>query len=308
MIKYSLIIPFYNDHLRLQRLLKTLPENRPDIEILVVDDCSPKKLEFNTSNNNYSIVKWLSTPENSGAGVARNVGLSAAKGQWLIFADSDDEFLPKAFETFDQVIRVDDELVYFLADAVQEANGSPSFRAERMNKLVDNHVASPSTNTLHDLRVQHVVPWAKVYSRKFIDSLEICFDPVRISNDVAFNVLAAVQSNKLRAVAIPVYRVYHRAGSLTAETSSQDLIERLKVIGRLNDRLRERGLKERMHAASYIARAPRFGPLSLIKVFKITANHKMLWPTFRRLNPREILQFIKHCKKRSIEKNLYNEN
>lgn len=300
-MEYSLIIPHFNDSERLDRLLRTVPIERSDVEVIVVDDCSPNQKALGDVRAAWPRVHWLSTPENAGAGVARNVGLKAAKGQWLVFADSDDEFLPRAFKVFDETLIDDDELVYFLAESLQEENFSPSIRAERMNELVSEYIKSKNTKALRELRLQHAVPWAKVYSRRAVESLKISFDTVRRGNDVAFNVLASIQFSRIRAVAIPVYRVYRRADSLTAESSSNDLLERLKVIGKINDRLRDLGVKERMHAASYIARSIQYGPKTLIEVFKIMLHYKMVWPTLLRLTPREISQFMKRWKRHSIE-------
>ncbi|MFA7523277.1 MAG: glycosyltransferase family A protein [Halothiobacillaceae bacterium] len=291
-VLYSLVIPHFNDAARLERLLSSVPVTRDDVEVITVDDCSPDHKALEVMRAAWPQVRWLSTPENAGAGVARNIGLDAAQGRWLVFADSDDEFLPGAFDIFDRVLRADDELVYFLAEAVQEIDGSPSVRSERMNELVMAYLASPNEEMLQRLQLQHVVPWAKVYSRSFIEAHELRFDPVRLSNDVAFNVLAAVQARRVRAEAAAVYRVYCRAGSLTMDASAEDLLARLGVLGRLNDRLRDLGVRERMHAASYIARALRFGPLVWVKVFRLMLRHEMLAVTLRRLSPREVWRFI----------------
>ena len=182
---YSVIVPHYNDPARLARLLCSVPVARDDIEVIVVDDCSPDQPALDAVRARWPRARWLSTPENGGAGLARNVGLDAACGHWLVFSDSDDEFLPGAFETFDRVLRVDDALVYFLAEAVQEVDGSPSVRSERMNELVTDYATAGDAASLQRLQLQHVVPWAKVYARAFIEGIQVRFDPIRRSNDMA---------------------------------------------------------------------------------------------------------------------------
>ncbi len=150
---YSLIIPHFNDPVRLERLLCSIPVERADVEVIVVDDCSPDEGTLDAVRARWPRVQWLSTPENAGAGVGRNVGLDAARGRWLVFADSDDEFLPDAFETFDRVLRPDDELVYFLAEAVQEVDGTPSSRAIRANELCRGYFDEPSKANLDRLEL-----------------------------------------------------------------------------------------------------------------------------------------------------------
>jgi len=264
---YSLIIPHFNDPARLERLLCSVPVGREDLEVIVVDDCSPDQGALDVVRGHWPRVQWLSTPENAGAGVARNVGLDAARGRWLVFADSDDEFLPDAFETFDRVLRTDDELVYFLAEAVQEADGSPSVRSERMNELVQAYAVGGDPASLQRLRLQHVVPWAKVYARAIIESLELRFDPVRRSNDVAFNVLAAVQADRLRTEVIPVYQVYRRAESLTADVSANAFEERFLVSRSLAQRLALLGVQSARSATGQMLLSFRYGPRVALRVW-----------------------------------------
>lgn len=303
-VRYSIIVPHYNDMERVERLLSSIPLAREDIEVIVVDDCSSNGGILDSAKEIWPTVTWLTTSKNSGAGVARNMGINFAKGRWLLFADSDDEFFPEAFETFDRVLQDGDQLVYFLAVGVHEVDGTPSVRSDRMNELVLDYISSNRVSAFQRLRLGHVVPWAKVYSRDFIEAHHIRFDPVRASNDVAFNVLAAMQASVMRAEAIPVYRIYHRAGSLTTESSAKDLLERLEVLCNLNQRLCALGKKERMHAASYLAQSINFGPGTWMRVILLILRGKMFAATLRRLGLNEVLQFLRRSKKHRAERQL----
>jgi len=134
------------------------------------------------------------------------------------------------------------------AEGVQEADGSPSVRSERMNEPVEAYATSPSNESLQRLRLQHVVPWAKVYSHAFVEACGLRFDPIRRSNDVAFNVLAAVQANRLRAETQAVYRVYRRAESLTADVSAAAFMERFLANRSLAQRLAAVGIPRARYA------------------------------------------------------------
>lgn len=281
---YSLIIPHFHDTIRLERLLRSVPVKREDVEAIVVDDCSPDQNSLEAMRGRWLRVRWLSTPENAGAGVARNVGLDAATGRWLVFADSDDEFLPGAFEQFDRVLREDDQLVYFLAEAVQEVDGSPSVRAEGVNTLVEAYAAGGDQTIEQCLRLHHVTPWAKVYSRAFIESKELRFDPVRHGNDVAFNVLCGMQANKIRAFPNSVYRVYRRPQSLTANLSAEVFMQRFRVSVSVAERLATLGYRRIWPGQGQMLMSLRYGPRIILKVWCLTLRSPMKVDVFRALD------------------------
>ena len=99
--KYSLIIPHFNIPDLLGRLLLTIPQ-RNELQVIVVDDVSTKEIDkLEKLKSKYSWIEWYSTETNGGGGKARNVGLSHASGEYIIFADADDFFLPDLNEVLD---------------------------------------------------------------------------------------------------------------------------------------------------------------------------------------------------------------
>lgn len=272
---YSVIVPHFNDCSRLERLLHSVPVERSDIEVIVIDDCSSQKVALEAMQARWVNVQWLSTPENSGAGVARNIGLDAAIGRWLLFADSDDEFLPGAFEVFDESLRQGDQLVYFLADAVYEEDGSPSPRADAINQLVRAFAVNADEVSSERLRLEHVNPVGKIYSRAFVDELSLRFDPVRFSNDIAFNVLAAVQAERVRVEQIPVYLIYRRKGSLTTDTSRAAFLERFLVDRSLAQRLAVLNIRKARSATGHMLLSLRYGPRIVLTVWWLAIRSPM---------------------------------
>ncbi len=93
MAKVSVIIPTYNRaEYVTQAIDSVLAQTYTDYEIIVVDDGSTDKtrevLEPYMDKITYIY------QENIGVSVARNRGIKAAKGDWIAFLDSDDEWLP----------------------------------------------------------------------------------------------------------------------------------------------------------------------------------------------------------------------
>lgn len=146
-------------------------------------------------------------------------------------------------------------------------DGSPSVRSERMNELLSAYATSPNYETLQQLRLQHVAPWAIIYSRSFIQAHGLRFDAVRRGKDISFNVLAAVQACRLRAKEIPVYRVYRRDGSLTTDMSAKTFIERFLVNRSLAQRLAALGIRRARPATGQMLISLRYGPRVVFKVW-----------------------------------------
>ncbi len=300
-MRYSVIIPHFADTDRLDRLLRTIPSYRDDIEVIVIDDCTPDQSSVDNARASWPRVHWLSTRHNAGAGAARNAGLAQASGDWLIFADSDDEFLEDTFEQFDQHLARNDELVYFLAEAVQEADNSHSNRADRMNELCRNYLQTPSAENLNRLRVGHVNPVAKIYSRFFILRIGVTFEETHVGNDVAFNVLAAIQATHVRVVPVAVYRVFRRAGSLTTREDPETLALKIRSLARLNKRLASFGTSARMHAGSHLYRAFRQGPTTFLRILRVVHTSGMLGPTLRHLSIKDFRSFVRRWRRARAE-------
>lgn len=94
MPRVSVIIPTYNrENYVVKALDSVLNQKFKDYEIIVVDDGSTddtKKIVINKYGHRLRYIYQ----ENSGVSAARNTGIKVAKGEWLAFLDSDDEWMP----------------------------------------------------------------------------------------------------------------------------------------------------------------------------------------------------------------------
>lgn len=95
-MKFSIIIPTYNSRQYLPACLESVEKQdfpASDFEVLVVDDCSIddsiKVAEAHGVRlDNFQLI---ALGANGGPGMARNEGLARARGEWVLFVDSDDE-------------------------------------------------------------------------------------------------------------------------------------------------------------------------------------------------------------------------
>jgi len=299
---FTVVIPHYNEFSRLKRLLNSLP-NRADIQVLVIDDCSPDQAGLNAVKQQFPEVKFLSTPTNQGAGAARNIGLQHAKGDFVLFADADDELHADAFESFDQAIINNADIYYFRADAVIESTGEPSVRANSLNSLVDNYLANPSKENELNLRLKHCVPVAKLYKASFIKSTNIAFDEIPVSNDIYFNTINGVLANKILVSDEIVYRIYRLTDSLTSTLTADRLLCRLQASAKVATELKRLGIKHDRSASGFIVQSLSFGMPTFFKAIIIAVKSDLHLNLTRVVNISRWLSFFKRNNKTHSEIN-----
>ena len=96
----SVVIPLYNREKTIQRAVDSvLNQTYENIEVIVVDDCSnDKSIEKLHKYEKDGRVRIFYQDKNSGANAARNRGIQEARGEYIAFQDSDDEWLPCKLE------------------------------------------------------------------------------------------------------------------------------------------------------------------------------------------------------------------
>ena len=95
----SIVIPTYNRAHLLSRAIKSvLSQTYSNFELLVVDDCSSDCTESVVKRFRDDRIRYIKHERNRGATAARNNGIKAAKGEYIAFQDSDDEWLSMKLE------------------------------------------------------------------------------------------------------------------------------------------------------------------------------------------------------------------
>lgn len=99
----SIVMPCYNEEEVIEKVVRTycneVLSKIGDSELIVIDDCS----KDNTHNilvklkSEFSELKILKTPVNSGHGKAMRMGYDAAQKEWVFQVDSDDQFEARDF-------------------------------------------------------------------------------------------------------------------------------------------------------------------------------------------------------------------
>lgn len=94
----TVIIPAYNADKTIRQCLQSVLNQTGSFEIVLADDGSTDST-LQIAAEYADRVRILRLPH-GGVSAARNAGLAAAKGEWVLFLDSDDALLPDAMEKF----------------------------------------------------------------------------------------------------------------------------------------------------------------------------------------------------------------
>jgi glycosyltransferase involved in cell wall biosynthesis len=119
---FSVLVPVYNRGGLIRRTLDSVfAQEYEDYEVIVVDDGSTD--ETVSVLREYGDQITLLQQENKGPGAARNAGLKAAQGKYVVFLDSDDRWFPWTLTCYRDTIRAFDQpsfisapVCYFASD------------------------------------------------------------------------------------------------------------------------------------------------------------------------------------------------
>lgn len=202
----SVIIPAFNCQDTLANAVKSvIGADFSSYEIIIIDDGSQDGTPavISSLKEKYEAVKSIRT-QNGGPAKARNAGLNAAKGEYIMFLDSDDEYEKDIFSVVAPALNSSPDLVIF------------GFRQRFAGKAEDK-IYSPSSpfdidgyyknNLLNQV-------WNKAYKKSFLDENNIRFSDYRYGEDRIFNGDALLRSPVVEALPQVLYS-YNIDGSVS---------------------------------------------------------------------------------------------
>lgn len=281
---FSLIIPVWNVEKYLPDCFNSLlQQSETDFEVIFVDDGSPdRSAEFIATQiasqrlTNFHLLRQA----NAGAGAARNNGLAAAKGDYVLFVDSDDLLPADALANYKKAIESYPEAVvfysnfYILASSVPTVPADPAVPAGSAAPAVPTATAAQADSKrlgqsanpevrklqpfnlnlpLHQLRgepqplpLQAVAPWNKLISRSYL----LKHHDIRFPHGLWYEDLEFCLRLQMYAplwVALPDYNYIYRLRPESAMSSNR--LERNRDILTILDRCRtayaEAGLSDK---------------------------------------------------------------
>jgi glycosyltransferase involved in cell wall biosynthesis len=151
---FSVIIPTFNRAHVIQRAVNSvLAQSFIDFELIVVDDGSKDGTENIVKQYNDDRIIYVKHPKNLGQNPALNTGLGKARGIYISFLDSDDEWLPEMLKRVYEKYCSDEQIscVYVLNGAINAEGNVVPGRKDYIEgyiykeALEQGYITSPST-------------------------------------------------------------------------------------------------------------------------------------------------------------------
>lgn len=253
-MKYSVIIPVYNAEKTLHRCVDSLlNQNYSDMELILVNDGSPdRSLDIcNEYKNRDARVRVIDKP-NGGVSTARNAGLDAAVGEYVLFVDSDDYVSDSYFQTLDDLGRDGCHELLMFSFAVTDGSGmypraSKAFAANCAEECVPIFARMLCTKAINH-------PVNKCYLRRIIADEHIRFpEDLYIGEDKVFNFQYVMHCGSCLISSEVLYYVSTENDQSLSRKIRPDLYQQFEILdARTRQTIREADIPEH-HRAQYEA-------------------------------------------------------
>ena len=200
MPRFSIISPVYNQENYIKQCLESvLNQNFKDFELILVNDGS-------TDNspqiiNDYALkddrIKIINK-QNEGQGIARNVALKIATGDYVLYLDPDDWLESGALEKIYNKFQEDDyDIIFFnFYQYFQKTNKKNKYR------YIDYYYTKFKTSCFNSITAANILFDAngllfKAYSRRFLVENDIKYSPTKYIEDSEFFIKSVLYAKKM---------------------------------------------------------------------------------------------------------------
>lgn len=234
-MKISLIIPVYNVSEYLEDCLNSvISQNYGSFEVICVNDGS-------TDNSLQILEKYASkderikiiNQENQGLSCARNSGIKAASGDYLVFLDSDDWIEPNTLEILSKSVSDEDFIAfngrrYFEDGTVEEPD-------EGVSELELTGWDYYNKYALKPHKFHFVCAVLRLYKREFILKNNLFFEKGIYHEDNLFTPIACYYAQKVKVIPDSLYVYRIREDSISQTANKKRILDLVHVANKLSE-------------------------------------------------------------------------
>lgn len=203
MVMVSIVMPVHNAGEYLYESIGSIMnQTYEDFELICVDDASDDGLTERILHGyaeKDSRIRLIFLEQNAGAAEARNTGMQACRGEYVIFLDADDLFDKVMIEKmYECILNHNADLCIcghrLYSDVEKKEIGyiypvrenGVTDRVFRLSELKEEGLAYWTT-----------APWNKMCRRSFLIEKKIAFQPLHSSNDVFFSCMCSICAERI---------------------------------------------------------------------------------------------------------------
>ncbi len=242
---FSIVVPIYKVEKYLERCVSALTnQTEKNIEILLVDDGSPDSCpgmcdSFAEKDNRIVVIH----KPNGGLSDARNEGIRKARGQYVMFVDSDDYIDLDACERMARFVKDSPDII--VSDGIPE--GAP---ASIVHSGIENNRIYSGEGFLSDSVKKGKLPmaaWLYICRREFLLENSLFFKKGIYHEDEEFTPRALLSAKKVINTGETYYHYIIRPDSITTKKdkrkNASDLFSTCESLSLIYDKLSDEELK-----------------------------------------------------------------
>lgn len=230
-MKFSIIVPVYGVEKYLDQCVQSiLSQSCTDFEVILVDDKSPDQCPIMCDEwaKRDSRIRVIHKPMNEGLGFARNTGIEAARGEYILFVDSDDYIVENTLEICDkQLLDGKDILVFGMELRYEDSAGRVKWCDQILPDKGLSGTDEEKAYIFSRLSANKVFSYAcnKVYKRNFLLSIPTRFEKTRLIEDFLFNISVFEYASVIGILSQALYIYRKPAHETLASRYSPDFFE-----------------------------------------------------------------------------------
>ena len=230
----SVIMPVYKVEQYIERSVRSvIDQTYNNIEVILVDDGTPDRSVdiaealLEKSNVSYSIIRQ----ENSGLGYARNAGLNASHGDWVLFLDSDDMLCVNAIEVMTQHCGEDVDFIFSGYNEIHDPNEALKYCTVSNTKTYGGKILQEKFL----YREIIILAPGTLYNRKILDDNNLRFDKIPWSEDQFFIWRLLHEAKKAIYIEAEIYQYLLRDNSIMTSTKLDKMLSSFQKIASLSE-------------------------------------------------------------------------
>ena len=273
-MRISVIIPVYNVEQYLPGCLESVLKNdTSDCEILLIDDGATDgsgAICDDYASRYPDLIQVIHQP-NGGLGAARDTGIEAAAGEWLLFVDSDDKIHTDTLAVLKRTVTPELDVV-----------GFQFFADDGENPPVPQNCGFPGDGVAFSLesRKEYLLSlpsaWMRLWRRTLFLENDIRY-PSRVwYEDIRTTAKLLAVARKIVVLPEPLYYYLSRPGSIMNSSKLDRNREILEALDDIRNWFAEKGLAERYHDELEALTVQHVLLAASVRVARVDPKHPLL--------------------------------